>query len=76
MFHINISDESDIAEAVRKLILESIDNHESEQNDELFNQIDKLESDINDLQEIANDRQDRIDYLESILKENFIDFDE
>ena len=76
MFHINISDESDIAEAVRKLILESIDNHESEQNDELFNQIDKLESDINDLQEIANDRQDRIDYLESILKENFIDFNE
>ena len=75
MFHMNISDESDIAEAVRKLILESIDNHESERNDELFNKIDHLESNLYQLQEVANDRQDRIEYLESILKENFIDFE-
>ena len=74
MFHINISDESDIAEAVRKLILESIDNHEREQNDELLDQIDKLESDVDVLQEVANDRQERIEYLESLLKENRIDF--
>lgn len=76
MFHINISDEHDIAEAVRKLIVESIDKHESEQNDELLDKVDRLDSDICVLQEIADDRQNRIEYLESLLKENFIDFDE
>ena len=75
MFYMHISDEHDIAEAVRKLIVASIDKHESEQNDELLNQVDGLEGEVNDLQGIANDRQDRIEYLESLLKENGIDFE-
>ena len=75
MIYMHISDEHDIAEAVKQLISAAIDNHDSEQNDELESRIEQLESDICDLQEVANDRQDRIEYLESILKENYIDFD-
>lgn len=75
MIYMHISDEHDIAEAVKQLISAAIDNHDSEQNDELESKIEQLESDICDLQEVANDRQDRIEYLESVLKENYIDFD-
>lgn len=74
MIYMHISDEHDIAEAVKQLISAAIDNHDSEQNDELESRIEQLESDICDLQEVANDRQDRIEYLESILKENGIEF--
>ena len=74
MIYMHISDEHDIAEAVKQLISAAIDNHDSEQNEELESKIEQLESDICDLQEVANDRQDRIEYLESILKENGIDF--
>ena len=74
MIYMHISDEHDIAEAVKQLINAAIDNHESEHHEELESRIDQLESDICDLQEIANDRQDRIEYLEGILKENDIDF--
>lgn len=74
MFHINISDESDIAEAVRKLMAAQFDAGLEEGNNDLDERLDKLQSDICDLQEVANDRQDRIDYLESLLKENRIDF--
>ena len=74
MIYMHISDEHDIAEAVKQLISAAIDNHDSEQNEELESRIEQLESDIHDLQEVANDRQDRIEYLESILKENNIDF--
>lgn len=75
MIYMHISDEHDIAEAVKQLISAAIDNHDSEQNEELESKIDQLESDLCDLQEVANDRQDRIEYLEGILKENYIDFD-
>ena len=74
MIYMHISDEHDIAEAVKQLISAAIDNHDSEQNDELESKIEQLESDICDLQEVANDRQDRIEYLEGILKENGIEF--
>lgn len=74
MFHINISDESDIAEAVRKLILEAISQHEAGAISDLEDTIDTLECDLCDLREVTNDRQDRIEYLESILKENDIEF--
>lgn len=74
MIYMHISDEYDIAEAVKQLISAAIDNHESEHHEELESRIDQLESDVHDLQEVANDRQDRIEYLESILKENGIDF--
>ena len=76
MIYMHISDENDIAEAVKQLVNVAIEAHEDEQAEELESRIDQLGSDICDLQEVANDRQDRIEYLESILKENYIDFDE
>ena len=74
MIYMHISDEHDIAEAVRQLINVAIEAHEDEQSEELESRIEQLESDVNTLQEVANDRQDRIDYLEGLLKESGIEF--
>ena len=74
MIYMHISDEHDIAEAVKQLINVAIEAHEDGQVEELESRIEQLESDICDLQEVANDRQDRIDYLEGLLKENGIEF--
>lgn len=70
----HISDEHDIAEAVKQLINVAIEAHEDEQSEELESRIEQLESDIDTLQEVANDRQDRIDYLEGLLKESGIEY--
>ena len=75
MIYMNISDAYDIAEAVKQLISANIEAHESDEISDLNDKIDNLECEIITLQDVANDRQDRIEYLESILKENFIDFD-
>lgn len=74
MIYMHISDEHDIAEAVKQLINVAIEAHEDGQAEELESRIEQLESDVNTLQEVANDRQDRIDYLEGLLKENGIEF--
>ena len=76
MIYMNISDAYDIAEAVKQLISANIEAHESDEISDLNDKIDNLECEILTLQDVANDRQDRIEYLESILKENKIDFDE
>lgn len=73
--YMHISDERDIVEAVRKLMAASFDAGLEEGNNDLDERLDKLSSDICDLQDIANERQDRIDYLESLLEENGIDFE-
>lgn len=75
MTYMHISDEHDIAEAVRKLMAASFDAGLEEGNNDLDERLDKLSSDICDLQDIANERQDRIDYLESLLEESGIDFE-
>lgn len=74
MIYMHISDEHDIAEAVKQLINVAIEAHEDEQAEELESRIEQLESDIGTLQEVANDRQDRIEYLEGLLKESGIEF--
>lgn len=74
MIYMHISDEHDIAEAVKQLINVAIEAHEDEQAEELESRIEQLESDIDTLQEVANDRQDRIGYLEGLLKENGIEY--
>lgn len=71
---IRISDPSDIVDAIQHLIDEAIDNHDNDTTDSLENKIEQLESDVYNLQEIANDRLDRIEYLEGLLKENGIEY--
>lgn len=74
MIYMHISDERDIAEAVRQLMTTHFEAGVEEGRDEVSEELEKLDEEMIELREVTNDRQDRIEYLESLLKENGIEF--